>query len=126
MRAIDTNVLVRLITRDDPAQVASAESFTENGAWVPLLALVEATWVLVSVYEIKSRDLANAIELLLNHRNLVIQDQEIVEAALALFRKKPKLGFSDCLMLEAARKIGHLPFGTFDRTLARIDGAQQL
>ena len=78
MRAIDTNVLVRLITRDDPAQVASAESFTENGAWVPLLALVEATWVLVSVYEIKSRDLANAIELLLNHRNLVIQDQEIV------------------------------------------------
>ena len=49
MRAIDTSVLVRLITRDDSRQTAWAENFIEKGAWVTLLALVEATWVLSAV-----------------------------------------------------------------------------
>ena len=61
MRAIDTNVLVRLITRDDSRQTASAESFVEKGAWVPLLALAEAAWALVTVYELAPSALANAI-----------------------------------------------------------------
>ena len=74
MRAIDTNVLVRLITRDDSRQVASAERFVENGAWVSVLALAEATWVLATVYELSSKDLAGAIEMLLDHRNLVLED----------------------------------------------------
>ena len=126
MRAVDTNVLVRLITRDDSRQVASAESFVENGAWVSVLALAEATWVLVSVYELSSKDLVKAIEMLLNHRDLVLQDAETVAAALELFRAKPSLGFSDCLMLQLARKAGHLPLGTFDRNLARLEGAQKV
>ena len=46
MRAVDTNVLVRLVTRDDPKQVRAAEAFVANGAWVPHLVLVEAMWVL--------------------------------------------------------------------------------
>ena len=50
MRAVDTNVLVRLITRDDSRQAASAESFVEKGAWVSVLALTEAAWVLSTVY----------------------------------------------------------------------------
>jgi predicted nucleic acid-binding protein len=36
------------------------------------------------------------------------------------------LGFSDCLVLEIARKAGHLPLGTFDRNLSKLDGAQKL
>jgi predicted nucleic acid-binding protein len=52
MRAVDTNVLVRLITRDDPRQTASAESFITKGAWVSPLTLAEAMWVLGSVYEL--------------------------------------------------------------------------
>jgi predicted nucleic acid-binding protein len=36
------------------------------------------------------------------------------------------LGFSDCLILEAARKAGHLPVGTFDRDLSKLDGAERL
>ena len=51
MRAVDTNVLVRLVTRDDARQVAAAENFVEPGAWVSHLVLAEATWVLTSVYE---------------------------------------------------------------------------
>src|SRR5271167_2131999 len=112
MRAIDTNVLVRLIVRDDSRQAASAESFIEKGAWVSVLALAEATWVLGSVYELSSNDQARAVEMLLNHRDLVLQDPETVAAALELFQAKPSLGFSDCLMLQLARKAGHLPLGT--------------
>ena len=126
MRAIDTNVLVRLITRDDSRQAASAESFIDREAWVSVLALAEATWVLDRVYELTSKDLAKAIEMLLHHRDLVLQDSETVTAALELFRVKPALGFSDCLMLQLAKKAGHLPLGTFDRNLGKIDGTQKL
>jgi predicted nucleic-acid-binding protein len=52
MRAVDTNVLVRLITRDDSRQIASAENFIEKGAWVSVLALAEATWVLRDCHKI--------------------------------------------------------------------------
>lgn len=126
MRAIDTNVLVRLITRDDSRQAATAEMFIENGAWVSSLALAEATWVLATIYELSSKDLAKAIEMLLNHRTLVLQDPEATAAALELFRAKPALGFSDCLMLHIARTAGHQPLGTFDRNLAKVEGAQKL
>jgi predicted nucleic acid-binding protein len=49
-----------------------------------------------------------------------------VAAALATFRSRPALGFTDCLLLEVARKAGHLPLGTFDRNLSKIDGAEKL
>jgi predicted nucleic-acid-binding protein len=126
MRAVDTNVLVRLLTRDDMRQTALAESFVAKGAWVSVLALAEAVWVLDSVYEVRSIDQAKAIEMLLSHRQLTLQDRETIASALALFRTKPSLGFSDCLMLEMARKAGNLPLGTFDRNLGKIEGAQKL
>ena len=126
MRAVDTNVLVRLITRDDSGQAASADGFVEKGAWVSVLVLAEAAWVLASVYELNSKELARAIEMLLNHRDLVLQDTEAVAEALELFRAKPALGFSDCLILQLARKAGHLPLGTFDRNLAKVEGTQKL
>src|SRR5260221_10959468 len=50
MRAVDTNVLVRLLTRDDRAQLAAAEDFVSSGAWVSHVVLVETIWVLESVY----------------------------------------------------------------------------
>lgn len=126
MRAIDTNALVRLITRDDLAQVAAAEAFIKDGAWVSLPALVEAAWVLSSVCNLSPRNLAKTIEMLLDHRDLVIQETEAVSEALELFRAKPGLGFSDCLILHLARKAGHLPLGTFDRNLSKAGGAQKL
>jgi predicted nucleic acid-binding protein len=64
--------------------------------------------------------------MLLDHRDLVLQDHGAVASALELFRAKPALGFSDCLMVELARRAGHLPLGTFDRNLSRVAGAQRL
>jgi len=126
MRAVDTNLLVRLIVRDDPAQVAAAEAFVAGGAWVSHLVLAETIWVLDAVHERSAAQLAAAIEMLLNHEQLSIQDAEGVAQTLARFRSRPALGFSDCLVLEIARKAGHLPLGTFDRGLAKLEGAQRL
>jgi predicted nucleic-acid-binding protein len=69
---------------------------------------------------------AAAVELLLDHRELAIQEVDVVKAALAHFKKGPKLGFSDYLIVEIARKAGHTPLGTFDRGLAKVDGAERL
>ncbi len=126
MRAIDTNVLVRLITRDDERQVAAAESFIEPGAWISFLALAEAVWVLDSVFERSPAEQARAVEMLLSHERLVVQDPDTIAEALQLFRHKPALGFSDCLMLQLAKKAGHLPMGTFDKGLGRVAGSQKL
>lgn len=127
MRAIDTNVLVRLLTRDDATQTAAAEVYIAGGgAWVSQLILVEALWVLVSVYGVKPEKIATAIEMLLQHRDLTIQDADVVAASLEQFRSRPALGFSDCLILEVARKAGHLPLGTFDRDLSKLDGAERI
>jgi predicted nucleic-acid-binding protein len=64
--------------------------------------------------------------MLLSHQQLVVDRSEIVEAALGQFRAKPRVGFSDCLMLEIARAAGHLPLGTFDKALSRREGAKLL
>jgi predicted nucleic-acid-binding protein len=126
MRAIDSDLLVRLVVRGDPKQVQLAESFTAGGAWVSHLVLAEAMWVLDAVYERSAAQVAAAIDMLLNHKDLTIQDADVVGDALEQFRKRPVLGFSDCLVLEIARKAGHLPMGTFDRDLAKLDGAARL
>ena len=126
MRAVDTNVLVRLMTRDDKKQVAVAEAFVAHGAWVPHLAIAEATWVLASVYDRDPEAVATAVEMLLSHEHLTVQDAEVVVAAVAQCRQYPHVGFSDCLMLEIARKAGHAPLATSDRDLGKIAGAQRL
>jgi predicted nucleic-acid-binding protein len=126
MRAVDTNVLVRILARDDPKQVRVADEFVAAGAWASLLALAETMWVLTTVYERDAAEIGASVVQLLNHKDLILQDREVVAAALETFRSRPALGFTDCLLLEVARKAGHLPLGTFDRNLSKIDGAEKL
>ena len=94
MRAIDTNVLVRLIVRDDPEQVGRAEAFVEHGAWISLPVLAETV--------------------------------RVVRRAHATFARERSVDFSDCLVVELARKAGHVPVGTFDRKMSHLDGADWL
>jgi predicted nucleic-acid-binding protein len=126
MRAVDTNVLVRLLTGEGGAQVDAAEGYVDGGAWVSQVVLVEAIWVLKSVYRVPHRQLVTALELLLDHESLVLQDADVVAEALARFRRYPKLGFSDCLVLEIARKAGHVPLGTFDQELAKQGDVERI
>jgi predicted nucleic-acid-binding protein len=90
------------------------------------LVLLEALWVLDSVYGVSPAKLAAAVEMLLDHDTLVVQDADIVASALATHRQRPKVSLPDCLILETARKAGHLPLGTFDRELGKADGAHRL
>jgi len=126
MRAVDTNLLVRLLVRDNADQADAAEAFVAKGAWVSHLVLAETLWVLDAVYDRSSAQISNAIDRLLNHRQLTLQDPDVVARALNHYRSRPSPGFSDCLVLEIARKAGHLPLGTFDRNLSKLDGTQRL
>ena len=126
MLALDTNVLVRLLARDDAKQAAAADAAVAKGAWVSQLVLAEAVWVLDAVYGRTPKQLIAALDLLLAHESLVLQDADAVAAALTQFRAKPALGFSDCLVLEIARKAGHLPLATFDKALDRLPGTHRL
>jgi predicted nucleic-acid-binding protein len=124
MRAVDTNVLVRLITRDDVKQVAAADSFVAAGAWVGHVVLAETTWVLDAVYNLGPTEIALAVEMLLSHQQLA--DADAVAAALDQYRRNPRVSFSDCLVLETARKAGHVSVGTFDRQVAKLEGTRKL
>lgn len=126
MRAVDTNVLVRLITRDDPKQAASAEVFIEGGAWVSHIVLVETVWVLKSVYALDDERIQAVLAVMLGHVHLSIQEPETVAAALETYSERPALGFSDCLIVAVARKAGHVPVGTFDKGLAKLMDTQRL
>jgi predicted nucleic-acid-binding protein len=126
MRAVDTNVVVRLVVRDEATQVLAAEEFIARGAWVSHLVLAETVWLLDAVYDLAAEQIALAVDMLLNHRQLAVQDPDVVTSALERFREHPRAGFSDCLIVETARKSGHLPMGTFDRDLAKLDGVKRI
>jgi predicted nucleic-acid-binding protein len=82
--------------------------------------------VLSAAYNLDHTAIATVIEMLLRHESLALQDPDVIAAALDHYRRKPTLGFSDCLILEIANKTGHLPLGTFDKTLGKLTGAQKL
>ena len=126
MRAVDTNVLVRLLVRDDPEQVDAAETFVVRGAWTSLLVLMETVWVLESVYGLSRRQIGIVIGMLVEHDRITLQHEDAVRRAHAAFERHPSVGFSDCLIVEAARKAGHIPVGTFDKVLSRLDGTHRL
>jgi predicted nucleic-acid-binding protein len=127
MRSVDTNVIVRLVTRDDEAQAQSAETYiAKGGAWVSQLVLVEVAWVLGSVYELGRGQIATVMEMLLQQEHLTVQEPGMTAAAVDLYRKGGGRDFADCLIIEVARGAGHLPLGTFDRSLAKVDGAERI
>ena len=126
VRAIDTNVLVRLIVRDDRAQVEKAEAFVAQGAWVSQLVLAETVWVLESVYGVSRSRIATVGGMLLEHDRLTLQDEDVIRGAHSAFERDRSVGFTDCLIVEAARKAGHIPVGTFDKAMSRLEGGRGL
>ena len=126
MHALDTNILILLLARDDVKQAKLADQFVANGAWVSHLVLAETLWVLKSAYGRSPSQLSAVLDVLLSHESLVLQDADTVSSALTHFRSKPALGFSDCLVLEIARKAGHIPLGTFDKALSKLANTHKL
>ncbi len=118
MIGLDTNVLVRYITQDDPKQSPKAnrliDGFTvETPGFVPLVTVVELAWVLSSSYDLDRTQVAQALELLLRGKELVIDRTDIVSLALKRFRAGGA-DFADCLIEAIARDAGCSETMTFD------------
>lgn len=128
MRSVDTNVLIRALTGDDPRQGPAAAAFIQDHApvWVSHVVLLETLWVLESVYDCGKPQLAEALKRIIDNRELFLEEPDVARAALALYQAKGKVTFEDCLILESARKAGHLPLATFDKALGKLEGAQSL
>lgn len=124
MHSADSNVIVRLLVEDHPDQVRRAEAFVEAGrpVWVSTVVLVEIVWVLTTVYGWNKPQIVAMLETATTGRDFVFQAVDTVRAGLALYRSS-KADFPDCLALELARAEGHLPFGTFDKAIAKLPGA---
>lgn len=121
MRAADTNVVVRLIARDDEKQVVQAERFVSKGAWVSLLVLQESIWVLKNGYGRNRAEVASIVEMMLEHDQLALESSNVVKDALEELRSSGRgVEFSDCLILCLARANGHIPLGSFDRKLGKL------
>jgi predicted nucleic-acid-binding protein len=126
VRAVDTNLLVRLFEQDDPAQTRAAEDFLKAGGplWVSHIVLVETVGVLATAFRRTRKELLGVLEALLGNGDFHLQEEPMVKAAVAAYRAS-RADFSDCLVLETARAHGHLPLATFDKALSKLPGTVQ-
>lgn len=129
MVAFDTNVIVRLLVGDDPAQTKKAEkAFLEHtadaGVFVSLVVIAEVAWVLDAAYEWDRTTIHARLQRLVRTRNVRVEELELVEAALDEYAQG-KAQLADYLILGVARAeaSGLL---TFDRKLARSPGVTLL
>jgi predicted nucleic-acid-binding protein len=125
--AIDTNVLVRLVTRDDEAQYQKARAFVENHqpVLVTQLSVLELVWVLMSRYKLDKARTCQVVQALLETKELNIQSPGILEAALEIWQKS-KADFADCFIRETVHDARESPLGTFDATLGKLPGCTRL
>jgi predicted nucleic-acid-binding protein len=117
VRAIDTNVLVRVLTGEDSAQGRKAKSaFDEGDLFVPTTVLLESEWVLRSAYGFPADRIAAAFRKLGGLDGVKFEDERLVATALGWVDKG--MDFADALHL--GRSEGCSAFISFDRKLARI------
>lgn len=116
MVAVDTNVLVRLLTGDDARQSAAAQSlFGSESIWIGKTVLLETDWVLRSFYGFPIGEIRYAFMKLLGLENVQVEDEASVAAALAL--TPHGIEFADALHLSC--KPPNARFVSFDRSLVK-------
>ncbi|MGB7296932.1 MAG: type II toxin-antitoxin system VapC family toxin [Candidatus Aminicenantales bacterium] len=118
MIALDTNVLVRLITEDDPIQARGIEAFLENTEgpyFIPDIVLAELAWVLQRRYAFARPEVGHILHDLLNRRDVVFEDEERARAAVRGFAEG--LDLADALIMGIARSAGCDRLASFDDAL---------
>lgn len=114
VRAIDTNVIVRFLTNDDPAQAQAARAVIEGGdIFVPVTVLLETEWVLRSAYGFAAGRVVAALRGLAGLPGVSVEDP--AQLALALDWMDQGMDFADALHLTSSRACD--AFLTFDRKL---------
>ena len=130
--AIDTNVLVRLLVRDDAAQYAAAQRLVDEAAaaeepvLIVLGVLLETEWVLRSRYKLDKASIAGAFSALLESADVEFEHRPTVEEALYVWAQHAAADFADCLLTARAAHLGCSRFLTFDAGAARLPGAELL
>ncbi len=128
MPALDTNVLVRYVVRDDAAQFAAAKRLISrcvaegSTLFVPVTVVLELEWVLRSSFELGKDDVLKTLSSLFSAAELTFESERALEIALQLFRKG-SADFADCLHVALATQAGEQPLRTFDRGAAKVSGA---
>ncbi len=128
MQALDTNVVVRLLVRDDEEQCRRAEqlyrrAIAAGGVWIPSVVIVETAWVLRVAYTFDRAAIATALRRLVGAEGVVAEDEAATLRALAAFETGPA-DFSDYFILDCARRAEASPLWTFDEQLGRAAGAK--
>ena len=128
MISLDTNVLIRYLTRDNPEQAEAArallQGLTTNGpGFICREVVIEVVWVLERSYRFRRERIANIVVELVATDTLVIEDDNDVAQAAAAYREG-SADFSDLMILAAANRVGAQPLYTFDRRFARLDGTE--
>jgi predicted nucleic-acid-binding protein len=131
MIGLDANILIRHLVQDDPVQSPRASALIErrlseaNPGFVSIVAIAEIVWVLDRVYRFSSRDIAAAIEGVLQTDVLVIEsEQEVFTAMIAL--KDGRGSFADALIGALGAKAGCSRTLTFDRKALRLPDFEPL
>ena len=131
MEALDTNILVRIATRDDAAQLRKVQKLMHtnfsaaNPAWVSIVVLTELAWVLTRRYGYARPDVGAFLHQLLHTSSICVEDHAIAGKAVDLFLKSTA-DFSDCLILARNESRSISPTHTLDRKAAKLAGFQLL
>jgi len=127
MIGLDSNILVRYLTQDDPIQSPKATKVIErrltegNPGFVSIVAMVETVWVLDRAYELAANEIAAAVERMLQTSVLVVEnEQEVFTAMIAL--KEGQGSFADALIVALGARVGCSRTLTFDQKALRLPG----
>lgn len=125
MIGLDTNILVRYLTQDDPIQSAKASDIFErrltpkNKGFISVVVIVETVWVLDRAYGLTAQELSATLERLLQVEVLMLEhEQEVFTAMVAL--KQGLASFADALIAELGTSAGCTRTLTFDQKAARL------
>ena len=131
MPALDTNILIRYLVKDDAKQSRIAAKYVnqftdkQESLFIPISVALETEWVLRSRYQFQKDSITEVFVSLLQTGEIIFQDEATIERAINLFREQ-NVDFADCLHLATAYGFGQLPLITFDRRAARLDNVEVL
>ena len=127
MIGLDTNILVRYLAQDDPIQSPQATQIIElrltetQPGFISLVTMAETVWVLDSLYGMSDREIASAIERILQADTLSVQNEQEVFTAMSIL-KTSSGSFSDALIAALGTWAGCSSTLTFDKKAIRLQG----
>jgi len=124
---LDTNVLIRHLTGDPPAQARRATAFLERAEelLVPDLIVAEVVYVLESFYEVERQRVAELVRAVIGFPAIVVVDEPLLLRALEVY-EVDRLDFAEAYLVASAEASGVETIASFDRTIDRLATVQRL